>query len=106
MPFPSPGNLPDPGIKPGFPAFQADSLLFELQERPSELPGEPIKIQIAGPTLVILNSEGQRDLKNCLFPTDLKEMLALSIQGITFGEPLGQKVYFYRQKILCCVQLG
>ena len=29
--FPSPGNLPDPGIKPGSPALQADSLLTELQ---------------------------------------------------------------------------
>ena len=27
--FPSPGDLPDPGIKPGFPALYADSLLFE-----------------------------------------------------------------------------
>ena len=26
MPFPSPGNLPDPGIKPASPALQADSL--------------------------------------------------------------------------------
>ena len=31
LPFPSPGNLPDPGIKPGSPALQADSLLTELQ---------------------------------------------------------------------------
>ena len=29
--------------------FQADSLLFEVQGRPSELPGELVKIQIAGP---------------------------------------------------------
>ena len=29
LPFPSPGDLPDPGIKPGFPALQADSLSFE-----------------------------------------------------------------------------
>ena len=29
--FPSPGDLPDPGIKPGSPAWQADSLLSELQ---------------------------------------------------------------------------
>ena len=28
LPFPSPGNLPDPGIKPGSPALQADSLPF------------------------------------------------------------------------------
>ena len=26
LPFISPGVLPDPGIKPRFPAFQADSL--------------------------------------------------------------------------------
>ena len=25
LPFPSPGNLPDPGIEPGFPALQADA---------------------------------------------------------------------------------
>ena len=29
LPFPSPGDLPNPGIEPGFPALQADSLLFE-----------------------------------------------------------------------------
>ena len=34
LPFPSPGDVPDPGTEPGFPAFQADSL-------PSEPPGEP-----------------------------------------------------------------
>ena len=28
-PFPSPGDLPDSGIKPGSPTFQADSLLIE-----------------------------------------------------------------------------
>ena len=30
LPFPSLGDLPDPGIKPGSPALQADSLLTEL----------------------------------------------------------------------------
>ena len=34
LPFPSPGDLPDPGIKPRSPAFQADAL-------PSELLGFP-----------------------------------------------------------------
>ena len=33
FPFPSPGDLPNPGIKPGFPALQANSL-------PSEPPPE------------------------------------------------------------------
>ena len=35
MPFPSPGDLPDPGIKPGSPAWQAVSL-------PSESPGRNV----------------------------------------------------------------
>ena len=30
LPFPSPGDLPDPGIKPRSPAFQADTLTSEL----------------------------------------------------------------------------
>ena len=29
LPFPSPGDLPDPGIEPGSPALQADSLTSE-----------------------------------------------------------------------------
>ena len=29
LPFPSPEDLPDPGIEPGFPALQADSLPTE-----------------------------------------------------------------------------
>ena len=47
LPFPSPGDLPDPGIEPGSPALQADTL-------PSESPGKP-------PTIVwpqVNNREG------------------------------------------------
>ena len=29
LPFPSPGDLPDPGIEPRYPVLQADSLLSE-----------------------------------------------------------------------------
>ena len=35
LPFPFPGDLPDPGIEPRFPALQADAL-------PSELLGKPV----------------------------------------------------------------
>ena len=35
LPFPSPGDLPDPEIKPRSPALQADTL-------PTEPPGKPI----------------------------------------------------------------
>ena len=34
LPFPSPGDLPNPGIKPRSPTLQADAL-------PSEPPGKP-----------------------------------------------------------------
>ena len=33
-PFPSPGDLPNPGIEPRSPALQADSLLAEPQGKP------------------------------------------------------------------------
>ena len=36
LPFPSPGDHPDSGIKPGSPALQADSLLTELQGKPPD----------------------------------------------------------------------
>ena len=36
LPFPCPGDLPDLGIKPGSPTLQADSLLTELQGKPTE----------------------------------------------------------------------
>ena len=35
LPFPSPGDLPDPGIEPRSPALQADALT-------SEPPGKPL----------------------------------------------------------------
>ena len=35
LPFPSPGDIPDPGIEPGSPALQADALS-------SEPPGKPL----------------------------------------------------------------
>ena len=34
LPFPSPGDLPNPGIKPRSPALQVDSLLSEPPEKP------------------------------------------------------------------------
>ena len=39
LPFPSPGDLPNPGIKPRSPALQADAL-------PSEPPGKPLSTDI------------------------------------------------------------
>ena len=38
LPFPSPGDFPDPGIEPGSPALEADALT-------SEPPGKPMQTQ-------------------------------------------------------------
>ena len=38
LPFPSPGDLPDPGIKPESPTLQADAL-------PSEPPGKSLTLK-------------------------------------------------------------
>ena len=37
LPFPSPGDLPDPGVEPRSPTLQADAL-------PSEPPGKPLEL--------------------------------------------------------------
>ena len=48
LPCPSPGDLPDPGIEPRFPALQVDSLLFE-----------PPGGSLAESTLRIVHSSGR-----------------------------------------------
>ena len=42
LPFPSPGDLPDPEIKPRSPTLQADTL-------PSEPPGKPLAAVLGQP---------------------------------------------------------
>ena len=42
LPFPSPGDLPDPGIEPRSPAFQADALTSEPPGKPRSSEGLPL----------------------------------------------------------------
>ena len=42
-PFPSPGDLPNSGIKPGSPTLQADSLPSELPRNPNYLEASRVK---------------------------------------------------------------
>ena len=60
LPFPSPGDLPNPGIEPRSPALQADSLLTKLQGKR--------QVSILGQNLVFSSfpvrqsfSNGERD---------------------------------------------
>jgi len=52
LPFPSPGDLPDPGIEPGSPALQADSL-----------PGKPI-FRLSSLKMMLDNTYNIHTLKN------------------------------------------
>ena len=36
LPFPSPGDLPNPGIKPGSPALESDALTSEPPGKPQQ----------------------------------------------------------------------
>ena len=56
LPFPSPGNLPDPGIEPRSPALQADSL-------PTELWGKP-RLYFGG-SKISANGDCTHEIKRC-----------------------------------------
>ena len=46
LPFPSPGDLPSSGIKPGSPALQADALNSEPPGIPSLVKEMPLEIKL------------------------------------------------------------
>ena len=46
LPFPSPGDLPNPGIQPGSPSLQADSLLYEPLEESVGALGQGLWIKV------------------------------------------------------------
>ena len=58
LPFPSPGDLPDPGIEPGSPVLKADSLPSELPRKPFLGPGilAPIFCCISSPGGSVVSS--------------------------------------------------
>ena len=66
FPLPSPGDLPNPGIEPGSPALQADSLLSE----PSGKPTGPLLIHLHRevPLLILHRSTSYTFRKLCFAP--------------------------------------
>ena len=61
LPFPSPGNLPNPGIKPRSPTLQVDSL-------PAESQGKPQNTEVGSLSLlqqIFLTQESTRGFLNC-----------------------------------------
>ena len=60
LPFPSPGDLPNPGIKPGSPALQADILPSEppLSRIEPYTTSKPITLKENGTTMAHLDQSG------------------------------------------------
>ena len=54
LPFPSPGDLPDPGIEPGSPSLRADTL-------PSKPPGKPPHLHISLGILQIQHNVAEKN---------------------------------------------
>ena len=77
LPFPSPGDLPDPGILPTSPAFQADALT-------SEPPGNPPYIMVG--RLYVLLSLGQSFIfhKASLVAQTVKKLSAMQEAQVRF----------------------
>ena len=75
LPFPSPGDLPDPGIEPGSPSLEADTLT-------SEPPGKMniTVIQVYAPTSNAEEAEVEwfyEDLQDLLELTPQKDVLII-----------------------------
>ena len=83
LPFPSPGDLPDPGIEPGSSALRADAL-------PSEPPGSPPGAQTSFLISSLIFSLFQNSLVESLW--NLKNTLQLrSGENMTFGDLCSKK---------------
>ena len=61
LPFPSPGNLPNPGIEPRSPALQADALLFELPGKPRKSENHLMNLSLK------ISFQGQEGVINLFF---------------------------------------
>ena len=71
--FPSPGDLPEPGIKPGSPALQADSLPTEVSAKP--------KSSVLCVNLKLHLRAGNRDLGNNSFSERGVHFSLWAVQG-------------------------
>ena len=88
LPLPSPGDLPNPGIKPGSPALQADALT-------SEPPGKPRLIIVTNyKRLSVLNIVA---LKLVLY---LKASI-IKMKLLSRAESKRQRHIFYIYSFLC-----
>ena len=94
LPFPSPGDLPDPGIEPGSPSLEADTLT-------SEPPGKMniTVIQVYAPTSNDKEAEVEwfyEDLQDLLELTPKKDVL-FTIRGLECKSRKSRNTWSNRQ---------
>ena len=82
LPFPSPGDLPDPGIKSGSPALQADSL-------PSEPP-------------VVISIFIKIKCKLIHVQVGIGQAVKVRPSPITIEHKLSKMVYNFEEATFCC----
>ena len=87
LPFPSPGDLPDPGIEPGSPALQADSLL-------TEPPGKPFLYCVSYLTSKSIILDGKDKMGKGLdkLPSQRRSTINLELRDLISQGPLNNLV--------------
>ena len=101
QPFPSPGDLPNPGIKPRSPVLQADSL-------PAEPPGKPKNTGVGSLSLhqgIVSTQESNQGLLHCrqiLYQLSCQGSLLASLRSMK----LSQRANFHPFHVLkCCTHV-
>ena len=92
LPFPSPGDLPNPGIKPRSPTLQADTL-------PSEPQGKPICRVHQEKCLARGNTSWKQDC-NATLMAESEELKSLLMKVKGESEKVGLKLNIQKTKIM------
>ena len=92
LPFTSPGDLPDPGVEPGSPALQADSL-------PSEPPGPQMKHNLES-KISGRNINNLRYADNTTLTAESEELKSLLMKVKEESEKAGSKLNIQKTKIM------
>ena len=80
LPFPSPGDLPDPGIEPGSPTLQADAL-------PSEPPGKPNAASLVAQRLKCLPAIQETQVRSLGREDPLEKEMATHFSTVAWRIP-------------------